>query len=221
MSDLLSKKIGNKEYQARVEQETDTTSPVVVMGNKYTVTFDGNDFQNKHLRRIRRNSVSLLKSPVDGPGKLAGYTTEAKDKAVNRWNGNAASTNSLVFLDLAEFCQFGAQIIQFLKTDRAAWTPYGHQNVMQKHVAVTLDKCLAYTNSGTGETRAAQEDGKVQGGVGMVLNVVVRQVGGKATNISVCHYDAAGSAVQSTFKDAYLDKSKDSARGQIAGKIVN
>lgn len=209
------------QYTASVGQETDLTSPVTVTGDGYTVTFAGNNFATKHLRRIRRNSVTSLTTPTLSPAKLTEYITEAKEKSVERWDGKATSTNSLIYLDLGQFCQFGCEVIKFLKGDAAiAWTPYPPPpqaaNSMQKHVTVTINKCLAYSHSGTGLVRGGA--GGVQGGVGITLNVTVRQVGGSATTVEVCHY--AQGAVKGQFKGEYLNK-KDLPKMQgIAQSIV-
>lgn len=210
-------------YSASVADETDLTSPVTVTGQGYTVTFAGNDFASKHLRRIRRNSVSALTAPDTSPGKLSEYAKDARVRAVGRWQGKESSTNSLIYLDLGQFGQFGCEIIKFLKADAAtAWSPYPPTSatpVMQKHVTVTIGKCLAYSHSGVGAVRSGA-DGKVEGGVGITLDVTVRQVGGSATIVEVCHY--ANGAIIGKLSDEQLNpKTQKSKMQSIAGTIVS
>lgn len=222
MSGTATLKEGRTQYTATVGQETNLASAVTVTGDGYTVTFAGNNFATKHLRRIRRNSVSELTNPETSPAKLVSYITEAKEKSVERWDGREASTNSLVYLDLGQFCQFGCEVIKFLKADsRNAWTPYPLPpqvaNSMQKHTNITIGKCLAYSHSGTGVVRGG--GGGVQGGVGITMNVTVRQVGGSTTTVEVCHY--GGGTVKGQFKGEYAPK-KDTEKMQgIARSIVS
>jgi hypothetical protein len=218
MTHTQSVKDGGTTYTATVDDDSNLESPVTVTGGGSTVTFDGNDFAGKHLRRIRRNSVSLLKDAQTGPTKLTGYITEARGKSVDRWDGNEIRTNSRIYLDLGEYCQFGCQVIKAVKDGNNPWTPWGPQNIMQKHVVVTLGKCLAYSHSGIGLARSSNE-GRIQGGVGIALNVTIRQVNGSADIVSVCHY--AGGEVQGKFKDEYGDKKDLEKRVGIAKSIVH
>jgi len=215
MSGSETIKEGNTSYTAQVAQETDLASPVTVTGGGYTVTFSGNNFETKHLRRIRRNSVSDLKDIQKGPGKLAEYATQAKEAAVVRWNGKESSTNSRVYLDLGEYCKFGAQVIGVVKDDNIQWEPWGNNQVLQKHARITLGKCLAYSHSGIGGAKKT-DTGKVQGGVGMELDVTIQQI--TPTSVSVCHY--AGGDVKGKFKNEYINK-KDQKSSSIAKSIVN
>ena len=208
-------------YTASVADEADLSSPVTVTGEGYTVTFDGNGFASKHLRRIRRNSVSELRGEDTGPNKLASYAKDARKRAVERWQGKESSTNSLIYLDLSQFCQFGCEVIKFLKSDAAnPWAPYppAAPNTMQKHATVTIGRCLAYSHSGVGAVRDGG-DGRVDGGVGITLTVTVRQVQGNPKAVEVCHY--AGGTVEGRFRDDKFDIRAEKAKMQgIASSIV-
>ncbi|OYW01795.1 MAG: hypothetical protein B7Z58_10195 [Acidiphilium sp. 37-64-53] len=158
---------------------------------------------------------------MTGADKLNSYTTEASERSIERWEGKEKSTNSYIFLDLQEFCQFGCKIVRFLKEDGSAWTPYGVNQVLQKHVTVTLDKCLAYSHSGIGLTKKDGGSGRLQAGVGITLNAVVQQVNGNAKQISVCHYDANGTEVRGKFNMDYFKRDNAQKGAEIAGTIVN
>jgi hypothetical protein len=217
-----SVKDGKSTYNANVADETDLSSGVTVTGEGYSVTFDGNNFASKHLRRIRRNSVSALQSPLTSPDKLAGYAKEARARAAIRWGGKESSTNSVVYLDLGQFCQFGCEIIKFLKGDTAnAWSDYPATapTTKQKHATVTIGKCLAYSHSGVGAVRSAS-DGKVEGGVGITLSVTVRQVGNSSTVVEVCHYES-GSVVGKLSGDQLDPKTQRTKMQSIAGNIIS
>ncbi|HEV7248797.1 MAG TPA: hypothetical protein VGN93_17605 [Shinella sp.] len=208
-------------FTADVADETDLGSAVTVKGEGYTITFEGNGFASKHMRRIRRNSVSLLQSPQTSPDKLAAYAKEARARAAIRWGGKESSTNSVVYLDLGQFCQFGAQIIKFLKSDTAnAWSPYpaNAPTTLQKHATVTIGRCLAYSHSGVGAVRSGG-DGTVEGGVGITLQVTVRQVGGSTTMVEVCHYEG-GSVTGKLSSDKLNPKTQGAKMHGIAGTIV-
>ena len=213
---------GNSAYTANVGDETDLDSAVTVTGDGYTITFNGNDFAKKHLRRIRRNSVSDLQSLTTGADKLASYAKEARARAAIRWEGKESSTNSIVYLDLAQFCQFGCEIIKSLKASASvAWSPYPTHapTTLQKHVTVTIGRCLAYSHSGVGSVRSGA-DGRVEGGVGITLTVTVRQVGGSATTVEVCHY--AGGAVSGKLSTDQLNpKTQKTKMLGIASSIVS
>jgi hypothetical protein len=220
LSGTTTLKEGKTNYTATVGQETDLASPVTVTGDGYTVRFDGNNFASKHFRRIRRNSVSELTNTNLSPTKLVSYITEAKEKSVERWEGKESSTNSLVYLDLGQFCQFGCEVIKFLKADSTQpWASYPAQNpnTMQKHVDITINRCLAYSHSGTGLVRGGA-GARVQGGVGISMNVTVRQVNGSANTVEVCHY-AAGN-VKGKFANEYADKKDTQKMQSIAKSIV-
>lgn len=223
MSDIVSVKEGKKEYIARVGEENDISSPVTVTCKNYTVRFTGNNFQSKHLRRIRRNSVTSLQTGSDAAAKLKTYVHDSQIAAIDRWNGNADSTNSLIFLDLKEFCKMGAQIINALSNNHepVTWTPFGHSQVLQTRVVVRLDTCLAYSNDGQGQTKAVAGEQKVQGGTGMTLDVVVRQIDGNPKFVEACHYNAQGSDINNKFPSTYLDGVSDKKIVNIARKIVN
>lgn len=222
MSDSVQKKISNRDYTASVAQENAIGSAITVMGDKYTVTFDGNNFQTKHLRRIRRNSVTSLKSADTSADKLKEYAREAQGAGIDRFNGRERSTNTLIFLELGEFCQFGAQIIKFLKDDqRTAWTPFGNPPVDQKTITVTLEKCLAYSTSGVGQFRQFGDgDGDVNAGVGLRLTVVVQRVSRDGKNVRVCHYDHANTNIIDSMQDPYFKKVNPNAAANVAGRIV-
>lgn len=222
MSDSVMKKISNRAYTASVAQENAKASAITVMGEKYTVTFDGNNFQTKHIRRIRRNSVTSLKDADTSADKLKEYALEAQDAGIGRFDGRERSTNTLIFLELGEFCQFGAQIIEFLKGDqRTAWTPYGNPPVDQKTMTVTLAKCLAYSTSGVGQFRQFGDgDGDVNAGVGLKLTVVVQKASRDGKHVRVCHYDHANTNIIESMQDPYFKKVKPSAAGNVAGQIV-
>lgn len=213
---------GKSAYTANVADETDLDSAVTVTGDGYTITFNGNDFAKKHLRRIRSDSVRDLKSLTAGADKLASYAKEARSRAAIRWEGKQSSTNSIVYLDLAQFCQFGCEIIKSLKASAGvAWTPYpaNSPTTLQKHVTVTIGKCLAYSHSGVGAVRTGA-DGRVEGGVGITLTVTVRQVGASATTVEVCHY--AGGTVSGKLSAEQLDpKTQKTKMLGIASSIVN
>jgi hypothetical protein len=208
---------GGINYTATVPDETNLSSPVTITSGGYTVTFDGNQFASKHLRRIRQASISSLTDVQTGPGKLTDYITEARQRSVERWDGRETSTNSVVFLDLAQYCQFGCQVIDIVRDAAIPWTPYGPHLVQQKHGTVSLGKCLAYSHSGTGMARGTAA-GRVQGGVGIDLRVTISQVGGMPTAVAVCHY--AGGDVKGKFKDEYGDKKDLQKRAAIARSIV-
>ena len=218
MSDSKTIKDGKASYTATVAAETDLSSPVTVTGKNCTVQFDGNDFETKHLRRIRRQSVIDLKNSITGPGKLTQYINEASEKSVDRWKGKESSTNSRVYLDLEEYCKFGCQIIKVVNDSSIAWTPWGPNNIMQKHATVTLGKCLAYSHNGIGFAKESAS-GRVEGGVGITLNVTIQQVNGNPNLVSVCHY--AGGDVKGKFKSEYGDKKDLEKRRGIANSIVN
>jgi hypothetical protein len=205
-------------FNASVANETDLSSPVTVTGDGYTVSFDGNGFASKHLRRIRRNSVSDLTNASTAPTKLASYAKEARAGAALRF-GKKESTNSVVFLDLGTFCQLGATIVKTLKRDTGPWEDYGQgANVTkQKHVTVTLPQCLAYSHSGVGSVRS--NDSGVEAGVGITLKVTVRKVGGSDKVVEVCHYEEG--TVSGKFGNYQLDPKSQTAKMQgIARSIV-
>ncbi|MGQ3210939.1 hypothetical protein [Shinella sp.] len=209
-------------YTASVADETALDSAVTVTGEGYTVTFDGNKFASKHLRRIRSNSVSNLQDAVTAPGKLLSYAKEARAGAVERFVGKVSSTNSVIYLDLGQFCQFGCAIIKFLKANEAtAWTPYPANAPvsLQKDVTVTIGRCLAYSHSGVGAMRSGA-DGKGEGGVGITLTATVRQVGASAKIVEVCHY-AGGSIVGKVNVDQLDPKAQAEKIQGIASKIIS
>lgn len=206
-------------FSASVADEQDLGSAVTVTGDGYTVSFDGNSFASKHLRRIRRNSVADLSSAVTGPGKLASYAKEARAGAALRF-GKVESTNSVVFLDLGTFCQLGSEIVKILKSDTGPWEDYGTgaKAAKQKHVTVTLPRCLAFSHSGVGSVRAG-DDG-LQAGVGITLKVTVRQIGGSTKMVEVCHYEEG--TVSGKFGSYHLDAKTQAAKMQgIAKSIVS
>lgn len=211
-------KDGVSDYTATVDDEADLASPVTVTSGGYTVKFEGNNFATKHLRRIRRGSVDELTNPETGPGKLTSYITEAKEKSLARFDGRAASTNSLIYLDLGQYCQFGCQVIQIVKNAAIPWEPFGASNVLQKVGTVSIGKCLAYSFSGVGLPRIGN-DRRPQGGVGIVMRVTIAQVKGKANDVVVSHY--AGGAVQDRFHTEYGDKKNLQRRAGIARSIVS
>jgi hypothetical protein len=205
-------------FNASVANETDLSSPVTVTGDGYTISFDGNGFASKHLRRIRRNSVSALTNASTAPTKLVAYGKEARAGAALRF-GKAESTNSVVFLDLSTFCQLGAAIAKALKTNTDPWEDYGHgANVTkQKHVSVTLPQCLSYSHSGVGSVRSSE--GGIEAGVGMTLDLTVRKVGGSDKVVEVCHYE--GGKISNKFGAYQLDPKLQAGKMQgIAKSIV-
>ncbi|MGX9964438.1 hypothetical protein ACVFYP_13995 [Roseomonas sp. F4] len=209
---------GSSRYTAKVTNETDLASPVTVTSGGYTVTFEGNNFATKHLRRIRRGSVDELTNPETGPDKLTKYITEAKDKSLERFDGRAASTNSLIYLDLGQYCQFGAQVIGIVKNTAIPWQPFGANLVLQKVGTISIGKCLAYSFSGVGLPRIAN-DHRPQGGVGIDMRVTIAQVAGKANHVTVSHY--ASGVVQDRFYTEYGDKKNLEKRARLARSIVS
>jgi hypothetical protein len=195
MSESVTIKDNSYNYTAKVDNPEDLGSPVVVTSGKYKVRFDGNDFATKHLRRIRRNSVSELKEG-NISGKFQEFMKESKFKAKSRFSGNQHATSTLIFLDLGQYCQFGCQIIKFLSSDSGDWEEFGFgiKQCLQKHVEVTIEKCFASSNSGFG---AVKEDvnqvEKLQHGIGITLTVTVRQpLRGNGFDVEVCHYAGGG-----------------------------
>jgi hypothetical protein len=199
MSESVTYKDKGHDYTATVGAPGDLSSPVVVTSGKYTIRFDGNNFATKHLRRIRRNSVAKLTSG-DIAGKLNEYMNEAKNKSKSRFSGNENATSTFIFLDLGQYCQFGCQVIKFLASGHGVWQEFGHggNRCLQKHFEISINKCFASSNSGFGEVRDATNAGRLQHGIGITLNVTVKQpLGGKGNDVQVCHY--AGGKVDHEF----------------------
>lgn len=195
MSESVTHREKGHDYVASVSDARDLGSPVVVTSGKYTVRFDGNDFATKHLRRIRRGSVSSLTSG-DVAGKLSEYMDDSWAKAVSRFSGNNQATSTLIFLDLGQYCQFGCQVIKFLAADRGAWTVFGQGAgaCWQKHTAITIEKCFASSNDGFGKIKPDANDAeRLQHGIGITFTVTVKQpVGGNGLDVQVCHYAGGG-----------------------------
>ncbi len=197
-------------YTATVANEGDLSSPVTVTSGGYAITFDGNNFSTKHLRRIRRNSVSEL-NKGDVGAKIQQYVDESHKAALKRFmrsDDKDGSTNTLIFLDLGQYCQFGCQVIKFLASDRTAWTTYGQgQNqCLQKHAHIELSKCFASSNNGFGAVKDGNQDPeKLQHGIGINLNVTLKQpMGGNGRTVQVCHY--AGGTVDREFSPTTQQK---------------
>jgi hypothetical protein len=196
MSESVTLKDTGSSYTGKVENAGDLGSPVVVTSGNYTVRFDGNDFATKHLRRIRRNSITQLKSG-DIAGKLSEYIDESKVKAKLRFSGNEGATSTLIFLDLSQYCQFGCQVIKFLSSNRGAWQPYpphGTARWLQKHTTITINKCFASSNDGFGQIKEDVHDPELlQHGIGITFDVTVKQpLNGSGRTVEVCHYARGG-----------------------------
>jgi hypothetical protein len=206
-------------YKATVDNEDDLESPVVVTSGDYTVRFDGNNFAKKHLRRIRRNSVSELTR--GNAGKLYEYIDEATHRAGERFPGSDQASSTLVFLDLGQFCQFGCQVIKFLAGDtQNQWQPYppGAATCKQKHADITINHCFASTNAGlSGNVRQDEvTQDRLQHGIGIQLRVTLMQpLNGNGKTVTVCHY--AGGTVKSRFAHgtATSNKASDLVRSII------
>lgn len=222
MSQSVTQRNSGHSYTARVDDAADLQSPVVVTSGIYTVRFDGNDFATKHLRRIRRNSVSeLTRGNIEG--KLNEYMGESTDKAWKRFAGNDQATSTFIFLDLGQYCQFGCQVIQFLSNDHAAaWQPYPPHapNCEQKHAQITIGNCFASSNSGFGRVREhVGNPDRLQHGIGITLTVTVKQpLGGDGHNVQVCHY--AGGAVDREFSPQTMQGGKNKLKS-IGQSIVS
>lgn len=222
MSHSVTQKDSGHDYTAKVTNEADLDSAVVVTSGKYTIRFDGNNFATKHLRRIRRNSVSAL-TGGDVAGKLNEYMDEANGKAWSRFSGNDQATSTIIFLDLGQYCQFGSQVIKFLAADRAAWQVYpaqGNNQCLQKHTEITIGNCFASSNSGFGQVREhVGNPDRLQHGIGITLTVTVKQpLGGNGCSVQVCHY--AGGAVGHEFSPQTMNVSSNKLKG-IGGSVVS
>ncbi len=206
MSHSVTLKDQGHSYVATVADDQDLGSPVTVVSGSYAVTFDGNDFATKHLRRIRRGSVGQL-SRGDVDKVLSGYVHESVQKAQERFWGNENSTSTLIFLDLGQFCQFGCQVIKFLASNSGGWTPFGHgvNQCLQKHCVVEISKCFASSNNGFGQIKTGlTSPGKLQHGIGVTINATVKQpLGGNGRVVQVCHY--AGGGVKQEFSPSSID----------------
>jgi hypothetical protein len=210
MGESVTQRDMGHDYTATVTDAGDLSSPVVVTSGKYVVRFDGNDFATKHLRRIRRNSVSEL-TRGNVAGKLNEYVDESTAKAVTRFGGNDQATSTFIFLDLGQYCQFGCQVIKFLASDRGAWQVYppnGANQCLQKHTQITLGQCFASSNSGFGQVREhVGNPDRLQHGIGITLTVTVKQpLNGNGLNVQVCHY--AGGQVAHEFSPETMNVSK-------------
>jgi hypothetical protein len=180
-------RVGGRTIKAHVEDIAALDSPVTVTTHKHTVTFDGNDFGAKHLRRLSRDSMKLLsssKQEVSGE-KFNALVKEGHGRADERFRQAGdpeGARNTTVFLDIAGFCQLGGQIS--IAIDDNSWTAFRNQvGRQQQHVVVTLSQVLVMSANGFGQPEAASS------GIGAELTVTVEK--GIGNQIRVVHLAAA------------------------------
>ena len=186
---------GTLDADATVGNPNDLDLPVTVMvhhrGTNYTVAFrrpnQVNAFQDKHMRRVRSNSVTALTSDKgSASAKMAQYAGEAAKHAAERWQNVEQRTNTLVFLTLDGFCKLGAYIVD--QSAGRTWRPYGNPPRQQVDLSFTMRECLAFSDNGFGQATNT--------GVGVCFTVTVERDPHNANLLYVVHLESAKAGAQ-------------------------
>ena len=198
---------------AEVLNPGDLTSPVTVtvrhLNQNWTVQFRRPDqateaFEDKHMRRIRKDSVTKLTSN-NASSKIQEYANTASKRSGQRWN-NGAGLNSLVFLTLDGFCKLGAHIVD--KSKNQPRHPFrGRQQV---HLTITMPECLAFTDNGYGQA--------TNSGVGVVFEITVEEDPAHPNILYVVHL-AGANAQNRIAVNKLTDKKYAPNNGRIATTV--
>ena len=188
MSDSATIGSGWSGATATVQNELDPHSPVTVMtGSGYTIRFGppnaGNaTFEDKHLRRLRRGSLEVLRNADDGTraGKLTGYHAEATKAAAVRWNNRQSGLNTLVMMPLSSYCQLGAMIAEEIRRRPIAWRLFNSTRA-QASLSFSLPQSLAYNANGFGQPLAS--------GVGVTIGITVERDSTSDKILTVVHLE--------------------------------